>query len=186
MCGVGTLCANAHYRASFCLVFCQTLCFKMNNVKIANLLRNNQFCLELRFLTINHIIFFRRTTFLSSRWKTPQVYVRKPRTLCSDHFAQTLPSVQTLLSYHIIVQPRALWSDRSATQEIVPHKTVVRHKRPLIRPLCDPNPSDQTIVRPKYFVRLWCDPKFCATLVRPTLPLIRPFLNTCYNPLLIV
>ena len=84
----------------------------------------------------------------------------------------------------------------------------------LIRQSCNPKPSDQnvvqpkklcsatqktsdqTIVQPKYFVRLWCDSQFCAALVRPTLPLIRPysklcpmirpFLNTSYNPLLFV
>ena len=90
-----------------------------------------------------------------------------------------------------------------------PQTTLVRplpRLCPLIRSSCDRKPSDQTVVRPKklcdhsatqktsdqtivrlkFFVRLWCDPNFCATLVRPTLALVRPFLNTCYNPLLFV
>ena len=91
-------------------------------------------------------------------------------------------------SDHTIVRPTALWSDRSATQEIVrpecgPKDLWSDHRAtqsPLIRPLCD----DQTVVRPK----TWCDPsatqKICATLVRPTPLLIKAFLNTCHNPLL--
>ena len=96
-----------------------------------------------------------------------------PRFRCAtlDRSDQTIS--QTLPSYQIIVGPNTFSLDQ----------TVVRLKK-----LCDQSAtqktSDQTIVRPKYFVRLWCDPKFCANLVRAMLPLIRPFLYTCYNPLL--
>ena len=89
-----------------------------------------------------------------------------PRFRCAapDRSDQTL--YQTFLSYQMIVRPKALWSDRSAHQEIVrPGATQI----PLIRLSCDPNiscdsgatqilsdfsatnaPSDQTI--PEYML----------------------------------